>query len=650
MPAAHGSTPRGGTSDGAHGVSAVSRNAVHGLGLARSSGDPPPPFVRFELKRADAFMMWVSVPPVDLDTVSAAMSAPGTRALGAARVLADVFGHDLTPDEDALLTRYEAHDTGADFWAAVAAAGLAYTAPTEEYPPVSARTKALALRLGFVAIENTIARSPLILAADLRSGAGRPASAAQKAITAVFVKNFAAARCPTSGTVEASFAEISDLLGYGDRGGWQYEHIRDLIRGLRGAGVGGEWVTHDGDTTDEWYGIIQASQVTTRGAGSVTVRLGYEFQASIRAARFTYLENEQVRRLNQASSRSDTPLNFWYFLQSQRLPWPLGWPIFRAPEGVTQPPAGVRPLAEILGLHGKNHRKTVQRIRAAAKIVMQVFPEYSITVKPTEIATMYRVFATRHGAVEEPAAPVDNSVVVVYEEGTAPCMSGGPPVYERGTAPCMSGVQAGVRAGYSETDKTPAPTLAYYGDTVFKSQSLRSSQESKEQATSPSSSDSSPSQTDRAEQSEYLEGDTIGPELARFDEFWTAYPRREQSHRRDAEKQFAKLSDADQDATIRAAGHVAATKPDPLFVSQPENFILKGRFKDWQDGPPAAHQSRNMSSADIMAMADAFDLLTCYVCRADLTPDEQADETLTTHDGLGWRHVGCDYDRAFLTD
>jgi hypothetical protein len=342
---------------------------------------------------------------------------------------------------------------------------------TAGLPPVSARTQALAKRLGHVAMDNTIARSPLALTADLRDGAGRLATAAQKAISAVFVKNFAVACCPTSGLVTASFAEISNLLGYGDRGGWQYEHIRDLVRGLRGAGVGGEWTTHDGDDTDDWYGIIQASQVTTKGAGSVTVRLTYDFQKSIRAARFTYLRNEQVRRLNQASSRSDIPLNFWYFLQSQRLPWPLGWPVFRAPEGATDAPADVRPLAEILSLRGKSHKRVVQRIRAAAKVIMAVFPEYTIVIEPAGVATMYQMYAIRRdalesladrvAAIEAPAAdPVDNS----EEEAES--------VYEEGTAPCMSGVPAGVRAGYRENDETPAPTPGYYDDTVLKSQSL----------------------------------------------------------------------------------------------------------------------------------------------------------------------------------
>jgi hypothetical protein len=102
------------------------------VGLAVPTGEAGAPVVRFERTDADLFGVWITAPlVVDMDALRAAIDAPGADAQGIARAMVRFFGYELTPAEDALLSRYRAADTGLDFWAAVEAAGLVYVPPAE---------------------------------------------------------------------------------------------------------------------------------------------------------------------------------------------------------------------------------------------------------------------------------------------------------------------------------------------------------------------------------------------------------------------------------------------------------------------------------------------------------------------------------------
>ncbi|GEM_PF-3291282 len=100
---------------------------AHTVGLSDRQG---PPFVRFSGEGGTVYTVWIAQPPdVDRDRLTAFLSGEPqaldeARRTGPARALVELLGHSLSPQEDALLKRYAAHDTGADFWTAVAAAGL----------------------------------------------------------------------------------------------------------------------------------------------------------------------------------------------------------------------------------------------------------------------------------------------------------------------------------------------------------------------------------------------------------------------------------------------------------------------------------------------------------------------------------------------
>lgn len=98
---------------------------VHAGGLTSAQG---PPFVRFERCSEARFAAWVSAPlTVDTNALSTAAKQHGrAHPGGLSRFLVGYFGHSLSPAEDELLDRFQARDTGPDFWAAVEAAGLLF--------------------------------------------------------------------------------------------------------------------------------------------------------------------------------------------------------------------------------------------------------------------------------------------------------------------------------------------------------------------------------------------------------------------------------------------------------------------------------------------------------------------------------------------
>ncbi len=265
------------------------------------------------------------------------------------------------------------------------------SADREALAQVSARTRALARRRAHLAVENTIARAPLT---SLTVG-GRPAGATHKMITALLVKRYAEAGCPTDGHVALTFGDVARLLGH-DLGGWTYRKIRKLMIDLQGVGVTGEWQSGP-HRAHAWFAIVQACGVTTAGDGLIHAQLSDCLQDSVRRGCWTYLAEDDMRRLRLASGRSGTPMLLWMWLQTQRLPW--RWRAFAAPEGQPTDPADPHCVAALLNLTGTARREVVKRIRHAAAVVMDSFPEYAIRIESAAEPGMWNLFADRRAAV-----------------------------------------------------------------------------------------------------------------------------------------------------------------------------------------------------------------------------------------------------------
>jgi len=419
---------------------APARGAVHGIGL---SAAPSPPFVRFERKRPDAFIVWIAAPPHDVGDTDATITTAQSRGLTPARALVEVFDYILPPAADALLTRYEAQDTDGKFWADVEAAGLTYAEPAEDLPPMSKRAKALARRTNCIALEDTVARSPLVIPSDVRLAR---MNGAQATPDQVYVGSYWAhvfLRWPTwDGWIRPTFAATVDLLGIG-RGGWQYDNVRELVEKMHALIVPREYITEKGAERLHRFNIIEDSDVPESGKGDGTygIRLGDTYRSRLLNGRFTPLDLERMARARDAFPRNAVAQRLWYFLDSQELPWAWGWPIFRVPEGQVAGPGDVgHPLAEFLGLWEKRHRNVASKIRHHAAEVVAAFPEYTITVDPDTVPTMYRMFADRGHRLP---APVDNSPASCSEGLTVSCSEGLTP-------PCSEGLTpAGTIRGYA---------------------------------------------------------------------------------------------------------------------------------------------------------------------------------------------------------
>jgi len=398
-----------------------------------------------------------------------------------------------------------------------------------------------------------------------------------------------------------TFGAAGKAAGYATKGGKQRQLVKDALDRMVVTTFKAP-IRDDGEIKELMFHICDWTLTSWRGDGSAVVTLSEPFAAQIRAGRLTYLERGAYARLMDADPKA---ARLWAFLETESLPTPRRYSLYPRPG---QPPRDTPAIADLLRIsRWKNRTNVWRRVQAACNAIMEVDQRYRLSVTPAARKTrpkMWNLSASRSG----------ESVGRVV--GTSGEESG----YSQVGKWVLLGREVGTPGeGSLVKDLQNAPV----SDSAV---SLPSFLPSKERA------------------------GAAAPRLSQdsFATFWSAYPRQEQSHEDKASRAFAKLSDADQDATIRAAGHVAAavaagTLPT-RYTWQPENF-LRDVFRDWQDGPPAAYlpdQRKAGNLADVLdAGAQAFGLLTCYICGAALTPDDLAEETLTTHDGTGWRHLAC---------
>lgn len=127
--------------------------------------EPASPFVRFQRVSERRLLVWVAASDTldiqDLDIALKHGAGPG----GIVRSFIRFAGYELSAVEDELLTRYRVGDTGPDFWAAVAAAGLTYEPPAvpshprSHPPPQSAAPIPFSTAGPFVALTKALTRT-----------------------------------------------------------------------------------------------------------------------------------------------------------------------------------------------------------------------------------------------------------------------------------------------------------------------------------------------------------------------------------------------------------------------------------------------------------------------------------------------------------
>jgi hypothetical protein len=92
---------------------------------------PTRPYVRFQRVSDRQFVVWVAAAEnLSKDDLGDVL-LDSHSAEGLVQSLIRFAGYELSPEEERLLARYRAGDTGADFWKAVDASGLSYVPPRE---------------------------------------------------------------------------------------------------------------------------------------------------------------------------------------------------------------------------------------------------------------------------------------------------------------------------------------------------------------------------------------------------------------------------------------------------------------------------------------------------------------------------------------
>jgi hypothetical protein len=125
--------------------------------------EPTSPFVRFQKLSSRRFVVWVAAAEdLDIEDLDGALGQ-GAVPEGIVRAFIRFAGYRLSEAEDELLTRYRAGDTGPEFWAAAATAGLIYESPNEPRAELRARRSPVPIPLStagpFVALTKALTRT-----------------------------------------------------------------------------------------------------------------------------------------------------------------------------------------------------------------------------------------------------------------------------------------------------------------------------------------------------------------------------------------------------------------------------------------------------------------------------------------------------------
>jgi hypothetical protein len=596
---------------------------------------PTAPFVRLDAESGELYLFGALLPdplqltlpistPGDIDTLVAAF--------------AKYPGYALSADEADVLARWLAGDRDAFFWADVEAAGLIHTEPT------SADAAALRYMPTSVGMIRDIGKSPLFsprpsgqLAIPdeqivgslnkrpfgITAPAGWPTPRDGMVIAEVLTILNARKADPKDSEARKLYGSgrfFGELNGYGP-GGWQLERSAQQCARMRSFTIRFLYNPNDGEpeTRVGIQGLIESADVGGNGGYIQATEWALtQMQAGI-------LSFYNLATLRALIDRNEHAATLWQWVESLTVrETPKPWATFSSAPG--EPPDLTRQtpaVADVLNLREKRftkdgsgwsrRRDIVRHIRADAADLMDMDPRYTVVVKPAKHRGMWNVWVSKV-RVPELAPPVDNPPEPCTTSRADRVPRVAPTVYHESREVCTTSRAPDDGSG-------TAPSLEA-GNSISSLSVFNQSSEDQERA------------------------GAAAPRLSRdsFETFWSAYPRQEQSHKDKASRAFAKLSDDDRAAATSAAEHVAvavAAGTLPIrYTRQPENF-LRDVFRDWQDGPPAAYRKDGHLADVLEAGALAFDLLTCYVCATKLTADEHADETLTTHDGTGWRHVAC---------
>jgi len=290
----------------------------------------------------------------------------------------------------------------------------------------------------------------------------------------------------------------------------------------------------------------------------------------IRSGSPVYLDDAHFEALVR---RDELGARLWAFLEAEHLTGKLWrYSIFAAPPGETAVPRDTPAIAELLRIdHWQDRSDIVRRVKDAAKALCQVDGCYTVTVERAAHGEGMWNLCVRRGV-----RTVSKGGAIAHAGGCGESDRGVRTVRQDSENPCKSGTNPEV--------PSVLPSVLPSGI---------------------------PSETATA----------APPSLSQ--DFWSTYPRTDDSHKDRALRAFGKLTPEEQGAALTAAMYVRdavnAGNLPMRYAWLPENFIGRDTWRDWQDGPPAAYRSDKDRIAH--AVAGVFGGSVCSVCDAALIED-----------------------------
>ncbi len=423
--------------------SANSKRPLHLSGLADESG---PPFLRFERdegEQGERFFVWVAAPlTIDTDALHAAIQGDVEARGGVVRVLLEHFAYELSATEASLLARYEAKDTGPDFWREVEAAGLGFPAPA----------LALATIPRAVGLPLDLARAPAfaprgasqqgdVQLTFFRVGSLHykpfnvlepkgPLTIRDALLLAHITKRYAESGCPPDRWVRLSLNEAARCAGFHGTGGKQRSYVRAAHARMRATTYQHTARDADGNLHSLTWGPVDIARTFEPRAddaddeGRASVKLSETYAELVRGGALAYLNAETFATLVETDEYA---ARLWMFLETESLPRRWRYALFSAPEGEPERERDTPAIADLLRLgHWKTPRRRIAaRVKQAAAVLARIDPRYTVTVEHAKERTMWNLIALRKTAL---SPPVDNSQGSGGHSGTLP----GTPGYATG--------------------------------------------------------------------------------------------------------------------------------------------------------------------------------------------------------------------------
>jgi hypothetical protein len=217
---------------------------------------------------------------------------------------------------------------------------------------------------------------------------------------------WARAGFPSDHRVSFTIADLAHALGL-ERGGKQYAIVRASLRRLTGAVFAD--VQPDGRYESETGGALLASYHTRSRPGTPSSAVFNERSArTLLRHPMTYLD---APTWDAIMARDALAARLWVWLEGERIREEWRWSLFpdsRAPVvlGLQPPTRRTTPVAHLLTIQSwSRRRKIVERIRTAARTVVDVDRRYDLEVRPSVSDTGNYVLVCRRAAKPSRADP-----------------------------------------------------------------------------------------------------------------------------------------------------------------------------------------------------------------------------------------------------